>query len=46
MRDDEDVLSNGELREIYESDNAGGDCDCSYCREYRRRLRDKEEAEE
>jgi predicted amidophosphoribosyltransferase len=33
-----DKIPISELLKIYESDNMGGDCDCSYCREYRRRL--------
>lgn len=38
----EDKLTLEDLREIHESDNAGGDCDCSYCREYRRRIKEGE----
>jgi len=46
MEKDEDILSTGELREIYESDNAAGDCDCSFCREYRRRVKESKESQE
>jgi hypothetical protein len=35
--DPSEVLTS-ELKTIYENDNAGGDCDCSYCREYRERM--------
>jgi hypothetical protein len=37
---DEDRLTTEELKEIHQADNAGGDCDCSFCREYRRRIKE------
>lgn len=39
----ESELTFEELREIHEIDNSGGDCDCSFCREYRRLVKERDE---